>query len=717
MMAAKHHRRHSEDERPPKNRKHPSVPKENGPAKSPKPPPEDKPPSLVVVVVCAVCIGVVHSIHVSTMFENDRHFSHLSNLEREMTFRTEMGLYYSYYKTLVNSESFLMGLNRLMHDNLTEYPDIINTLQRFNLYPEVVLGGTYRVFNAITSWLGLEMRVCWQVSRGGGLAPVVSCEGLGDPAYWYLAGVWISAGLTAALLFIQGTDLCGNLIGGFLTVLCFFFNHGEATRVQWTPPLRESFAFPWSIALNIAVTRVLRTPRPVWTRPLLVGTLTLAYLLCWQFAQFTIVAVVGVVYIMYTIGVITPLPMLLVLLGTSYGFLNNIVLQFGNTLLVSSPLAGCLLGVLLLYLFMEPIIQHLPFPTNMGVQLSFLFVSCTACKIELSRIFGVEDDAHIVNILKSKFTNYSDFHTLLYTCSPEFDFLPQESLYKLNETLLFPCVTMVGGAVLINILTIVKNNLIARMDKNNEVRPPLWSGVDPGVIFTGAMLIVYAIMASLVMRLKLFLTPQMCVVVSLLACKKYWRVIERKEIHLAILAVLVSGMCVRGFRNISEQRSIVGEYSNPELEELIEWIQSETHEDAVFAGPMSTMANILLSTQRPIVNHPHYEHAGLRERTKKVYSVFSRRSAENVYETLLSMKVNYVVLEEPWCIRRSRPGCGMVDLWDIEEPQNKHKPYLCPKLFHRSPAPFHRVFSNDIFVVLQVPSRYVEIPAPRYHSA
>ncbi|ROT70026.1 Protein dpy-19 [Penaeus vannamei] len=484
-MAAKH-RRNAEDERSSKNKRNNNPQKEIGATKPPKQEGEKR-PSLLVVLICSICCGVVHSIHVSTMFENDRHFSHLSNLEREMTFRTEMGLYYSYYKTLVNADSFLVGLNRLMHDNLTEYPDTINTLQRFNLYPEVILGGTYRIFDAVTSWLGMEMRVCWQVSRGAGLSPVVSCEGLGDPAYWYLAGVWVSAGLTAALLFLQGVELSGSLLGGFLTVLCFFFNHGEATRVQWTPPLRESFAFPWSIALNIGVTQAVRAPRPVWTRPLLLGTLTLAYLLCWQFAQFTVVAVVGIVYAMYTIGIIHPIPMLLVLLGTSYGFLNNVVLQFG-------------------------------------------------------------------------------------------------------------------------------------------------------------------------------------------------------------------------------------EYSNPELEELIEWIQSETQEDAVFAGPMAIMANVLLSTRRPIANHPHYEHAGLRERTKKVYSVYSRRSAEMVYETLLSMKVNYVVLEETWCLRKNRPGCGMVDLWDVEEPQNRHKPSLCPRLFHRSPAPFHRVFDNGMFVVLQVPSRYVEIPPPRYHN-
>jgi len=32
----------------------------------------------------------MHRQHIFNLFEDDKHFSHLSNLEREMAFRTEM---------------------------------------------------------------------------------------------------------------------------------------------------------------------------------------------------------------------------------------------------------------------------------------------------------------------------------------------------------------------------------------------------------------------------------------------------------------------------------------------------------------------------------------------------------------------------------------------------------------------------------------------------
>ncbi|KAB7507250.1 putative C-mannosyltransferase [Armadillidium nasatum] len=667
-----------DEEKQNKNRK--SLNKDiNIRAQAPIPIPKEKEtnkfPNFKVLLACAVCCGLIHSYHVSTLFENDTHFSHLSTLEREMIFRTEM----------------------------------------------VVLGGSYRVFTNVLAYFDVSLPlVCWKVSRGDSLPPVLSCEGIGEPVYWYLFGVWICAGFTAALLFLSGAQLSRSLAGGFITVICFFFNHGEATRVQWTPPLRESFAFPFSLALNMIITFSLRKPKVSWVQPLLFGNIALNYLLCWQFSQFTLAANIGILYILYSLGVSSPLPMLLTLLGALYALVNALIVQFANSMLLTSTLAGVLVGVFLLYVFIEPLIQVLPRPTNVGVQVAFLFISSLASKMELSRILSIEDDAHIVNLFKSKFTNYSDFHTKLYTCSKEFDILPKETVNKLTETLLLPCVMAVLIAVSLRILIQIKANLVKRMEereKDQTYKTSIWNDVDAGILFNVVLLIFYAILAILVMRLKLFFTPQLCVISSLLTSRSLWSIFKRKDIHYAVLALLVSSMCIRGFRNIVEQRGIVGEYNDPNLEELLEWINSETGKEESFAGPMATMANVLLSTRRPVVNHPHYESAALRQRTKQVYSVFSRKSSQEVYEIMLSLKVNYLVIEESWCFRRSKPGCGIIDLWDSEEPQKKNLPALCPKLFHHKASPFHRIFSNEGYVVLQVPSKYVEIPAPRVRSS
>lgn len=56
-----------------------------------------------------------------------------------------------------------------------------------------------------------------------------------------------------------------------------------------------------------------------------------------------------------------------------------------------------------------------------------LFGSMTvASKLLVSRSLSIQDDDHVFDILRSKFSNFSTFHTSLYTCSAEFDFIGME---------------------------------------------------------------------------------------------------------------------------------------------------------------------------------------------------------------------------------------------------------------------------------------------------
>lgn len=85
----------------------------------------------------AFSLGYLHYRYVSHLFENDRNFTYLSEMEREMSFRTEMGFYYSYFKTMVEERPFIAAISKLMYDRLVEFPKDINAVNRFNIHPEV----------------------------------------------------------------------------------------------------------------------------------------------------------------------------------------------------------------------------------------------------------------------------------------------------------------------------------------------------------------------------------------------------------------------------------------------------------------------------------------------------------------------------------------------------------------------------------------------------
>uniref|UniRef100_G1PNW6 Dpy-19 like C-mannosyltransferase 1 n=1 Tax=Myotis lucifugus TaxID=59463 RepID=G1PNW6_MYOLU len=648
----------------------------------------------------AAVAAVLHWSHITHLFENDRHFSHLSTLEREMAFRTEMGLYYSYFKTIVEAPSFLNGVWMIMNDKLTEYPLVINTLKRFNLYPEVILASWYRIYTKIMDFIGIQTKICWTVTRGEGLSPIESCEGkrLGDPACFYVAVIFLLNGLMMALFFIYGTYLSGSRLGGLVTVLCFFFNHGECTRVMWTPPLRESFSYPFLVLQMLLVTHILRATKLYRGSLIALCISNVFFMLPWQFAQFVLLTQIASLFTVYVVGYIDICKLRKIIYIHMISLALCFVLMFGNSMLLTSYYASSLViiwGVLAMKPhFLKINVSELSLWVIQGC---FWLFGTVILKYLTSKIFGIADDAHIGNLLTSKFFSYKDFDTLLYTCAAEFDFMEKETPLRYTKTLLLPVVLVVFAAIVRKIISDMWG--VLTKPQTHLRRSPIQRGE---LVYHALQLVAYTALGILIMRLKLFLTPHMCVMASLICSRQLFGWLFCKVHPGAVVFALLAAMSIQGSANLQTQWNIVGEFSNLPQEELIEWIKYSTKPDAVFAGAMPTMASVKLSALRPIVNHPHYEDAGLRARTKIVYSMYSRKAAEEVKRELVKLQVNYYILEESWCVRRSKPGCSMPEIWDVEDPANAGKPPLCNLLVKDSEPHFTTVFQNSVYKVLEV---------------
>ncbi|XP_061574553.1 dpy-19-like 1, like isoform X2 [Cololabis saira] len=652
--------------------------------------------------------GYFHWHHLSQLFENDRHFSHLSNLEKEMAFRTEMGLYYSYYKTIIEAPSFLDGLHMIMNDRLTEYPLVINTLKRFNLYPEVVLASWYRMYTGVMGFFGIPTKMCWSINRGEGLSPVDSCEGMGDPAYFYVTCVFLLNGAMMSLFFIYGAYLSGSRLGGIVTAVCFFFNHGESTRVMWTPPLRESFAYPFLVLQMILLTHILRTRNPSRAATVALGISNLCFMLPWQFAQFVLLTQVASLFASYILGYLAATKMQSILVTHMITLGVCFVLMFGNSMLLTSFHASSLISIWVIIALRDRFVQVFKPGIIIWVMQGLAWVGSTLLlKFMLSTVLGASDDAHISGLIKSKFTSYKDFHTLMYTCAAEFDFMEFETPVRYLKTLLLPVnllvVTVVAVRTFQDIIHTLRQERTVSVSEDTDEAAGSEIVAKGELVYHSLQLVAFTVLAILIMRLKLFLTPHMCIMASLICSKQLFGWIGEKFKHQTAAFAIMTLMAVQGVANLQNQWAIIGEFSNLPQEELLDWIQENTSPESVFAGAMPTMASIKLSTSRPIVNHPHYEDAGLRERTKLVYSMYSRMSGETVKRNLGKLGVDFFVLEDSWCTRRTRPGCSMPEIWDIEDPENVGKVPLCTHMSRNSRPHFITVFSNDIYKVLKVP--------------
>ena len=94
-------------------------------------------------------VCTTYTTYLKQLHESNTWFSNLKEVEREISFRTEAGLYYSYFKSLVLFSNLTQAVDYLTRNNDTECWRTINILERFNIYQEVILAAIYK-------WLNLE---------------------------------------------------------------------------------------------------------------------------------------------------------------------------------------------------------------------------------------------------------------------------------------------------------------------------------------------------------------------------------------------------------------------------------------------------------------------------------------------------------------------------------------------------------------------------------
>lgn len=177
-----------------------------------------------------------------------------------------------------------------------------------------------------------------------------------------------------------------------------------------------------------------------------------------------------------------------------------------------------------------------------------------ASTLVFSKLFKIalsssSDDEHIFNILRSKISHYKDFHTLLYTCAPEFDFLKYDTYEAIIKTYLLPTAILAGFLILYYWYRNLKSQGFP-------------SCVEPHVAYNLLQSGAFVIMAVFVMRLKLFMTPHLCIMAGLVCSKRYLEKlgVRKKTSQGVIVALVLALMSYHGFQRILKEREFVGNY-------------------------------------------------------------------------------------------------------------------------------------------------------------
>ncbi|XP_044024149.1 probable C-mannosyltransferase DPY19L3 isoform X5 [Siniperca chuatsi] len=569
--------------------------------------------SMAAGLVLAGLLALTQAWCVNSIHENLLWFSQLTEVEREISFRTECGLYYSYYKQMLQAPSIQEGLSDLIHDNLTESKRTINLLQRMNIYQEVFLSVLYRL-------LPIQLYL--------------------EPVYFYIYTVFSLQAVYVIALYLTAWLLSGSWQAGTLTGVWYILNRVDTTRVEFTISLRENWSLPFLALQVTAITCYLRPQLTALQQKVMVWLMyvtTFCFCLTWQFNQFILLVQALIIYTLDCVDFLTTTQVTTLYLVQVSGLLSVWLLQFCNSMILGSLVLSFIVAALF--------IRHCQSGLKTGSLLVRLgkLVLHSAMVLLLTftinylakKALQLRSDEHIFKFIKSKFALglTRDFDASLYLCEEAFGLLPFDTLERLAGTLLlYPYILtllLLSGMLAVAAL----QNLSRPKGGSAEERKGAGEGrvvaFRPDVAYNLLHTLFYGLLAFSTMRMKYIWTGHMCAVAAYGVCgTELWILLLStlrcntkvllRLVRYAVPLAMIGCLYYKFWPKLMEELSELREFYDPDTVELMTWISTKTPKRAVFAGSMQLLAGIKLCTGRVLTNHPHYEDKDLRERTRQI---------------------------------------------------------------------------------------------------
>lgn len=653
--------------------------------------------------VVAVVVGCLHYAEVSGY---NCVYQGLSVAEQKEAFlKTENAFYFSYYDDFVEAPTLGEAIWRMLRDDRSEAPDVINAVHRFNIYQEVICGFLFR---CTPYWIlgGLDS---WFFFRGCSYV----LQGLGHVALLRLAAA------------VGGDGLLGGVLPGIALALLSFLHRLDFSRIHDVGmlELRENWAMPVIFAQVWAMTKLFMI------HPALCGKdswefiswrwafrlLTVLCILVWQFSAFAFLLQVSAAFLCTLLACHNSARSAMMELLNSHlvAVAMAAALLFGNELLVQHLLVTQCIAIKVVLSVRKAPSWRLLFWLD-GALAVVLFLVLRVLQMPFATA-----DEHVwelyANKMRTLFPSYlgtvhkePTFNTRLYNAVSVFDFISWKNIEVGFQTKVYQiaavAVALQIGAFLLQILSHAGKSSISHESYAHVF------GSTVLLVQTGLFLV----LGCFISRLKCIGVPFLLLFVAVAVTPKplamllgqlsRWRLLRM----LALAAVAAAQLGYVAFLSSKmpfiEQRytSIHADKGWPDGDrgEFFNWMSLNIPEKEIVLAAMPLSAELRRATPSlRIAIHPQFEAQHLRDRVQELYQFYQCTSPASFAKTMKKFQSRFLILE----FKRCSFGPFLLDRYpevNCKEGEHPWHYLFCPRAL-ASPL-FELLWANAEFAVLRL---------------